>query len=55
MQIFLPLLSDPRFQIGVGKYESIHRATVNKTVKFKEGVIREKCFDQLKRRIQILQ
>nr|CAI5845074.1 unnamed protein product [Callosobruchus analis] len=34
MQIFLRFLSDPGFQIGVGKDEGVHRTTVSKTVKF---------------------
>nr|CAI5845455.1 unnamed protein product [Callosobruchus analis] len=33
-QIFFRLLSDPGFQIGVGKGEDIHRTTVSKTAKF---------------------
>nr|CAI5868928.1 unnamed protein product [Callosobruchus analis] len=34
MQTFLRLLSDPGFQIGVGKDEGVHRTIVSKTVKF---------------------
>lgn len=33
MEIFLRFLSDPGFQMGVGKEEGIHRTTVCKTVK----------------------
>nr|CAH7763832.1 unnamed protein product [Callosobruchus chinensis] len=34
MQIFLQLLSDPGFQIGVGKDEGVHRTTMSKALKF---------------------
>ncbi|KAK9687899.1 hypothetical protein QE152_g35926 [Popillia japonica] len=31
MQIFLRFLSDPGFQIGIGKEEGVHRTTICKT------------------------
>jgi hypothetical protein len=34
MQIFLRFLSDPGFQIGIGKEEGVHRSTVSKTISF---------------------
>jgi hypothetical protein len=34
MQIFLRFLSDPGFQIGIGKEEDVHRSTVSKILSF---------------------
>lgn len=34
MQIFLRFLSDPGFQIGIGKEEGVHRSTVSKTITY---------------------
>ncbi|KAJ8913775.1 hypothetical protein NQ315_002681 [Exocentrus adspersus] len=42
MQIFLRFVSDPGFQIGVGKDEGVHRTTVSKTVKIVLTKIMEK-------------